>query len=81
MANLHLSWTEPDTNNEYTIALDRQRSHVIARELRAKELEQALKAAFDGAPHWRFQAGRLLNELAEGVMPKPATITTGYRYE
>jgi hypothetical protein len=80
MANLHLSWTEPDTNDGYTIALDHARRVGIARELRAKELEQALKAALADAPHWRFQASRLLNELAEGIIHEPPTIT-GYRHD
>ena len=69
MANLHLSWTEPDTNNEWTRAIDRTRRNAIVRDMRAHELERALKAAVDDAPLWRLQAFRLLAEIADGILP------------
>jgi len=81
MPNLHITDVPPDTDNEYTAALDRARSVAIASELRALELVQALKAAIVGAPHWRLQATRLLGEIAEGVVAEPSTTITGYHYE
>lgn len=43
----------------------------IAAETRARELVEALKAAIAGAPHWRFQAQRLLERIDRGEPREP----------
>ena len=43
----------------------------IAAETRAGELVEALKTAIAGAPHWRFQAQRLLERIDRGEPKEP----------
>jgi hypothetical protein len=54
---------EPDPNIE---GLRR-----IAAEQRAGELVRALRNAVAGAPHWRFEAARLLELIDDGAVPEP----------
>lgn len=43
---------------------------LIVAELRAAELLTALQAAVDGAPHWRLEAARLLQQIENLNLPE-----------
>jgi hypothetical protein len=46
---------------------------LIIAEMRAGELVAALQRAVNGEAHWRLEASKLLTEIADCVLPEPAT--------
>jgi hypothetical protein len=50
---------------------DIARIRAVATDNRARELREALKDALAGAPHWRYRAQRLLDEIWNGVLREP----------
>ena len=43
----------------------------ITVERRAEDLVRALRNAVAGAPHWRWEATRLLELIDAGILPEP----------
>ena len=62
-------WTIGVSDRDFDIPTLRR----ITAERRAEELVRALRNAVAGAPHWRFEAARLLELIDAGVLPDRAS--------